>query len=103
MQLGVARRGLPCEVGTGLLCIAQADSLARIPPSKRHRFTGHAHFRLKLRHCGSFGWILMHADERDDDLLPFTDFIDQRYARGPGIWSVGPMGKVATAERSVFG
>jgi hypothetical protein len=31
-------------------------------------------FSLKLRDRGPTGWIMTHADKRDDDLLPFRDF-----------------------------
>ena len=39
-----------------------------------HRGLFHPHFVLKLRYRDPLGWILVHWDKRDDDLLPFRDF-----------------------------
>ena len=54
-----------------LLAALQDTPLVR---QLHHRGLFHPHFVVKLRYREPLGWILVHWDKRDDDLLPFRDF-----------------------------
>lgn len=74
LQVALARFGTGqlnvVEIG-GLLGELQGTPLVR---TDHRRGLFHPRFRFKVMHRGPLGWILVHWDKRDDDLLPFADF-----------------------------
>ena len=52
--------------------VGQAESTTLIR-HRHHRGLFNPRFLVKLLHREPLGWILVHWDKRDDDLLPFFD------------------------------
>ncbi len=64
--------------------VAQAESTTLIR-HRHHRGLFNPRFLVKLLHREPLGWILVHWDKRDDDLLPFFDLGTKDASRAPTV------------------